>query len=131
MIVAVGVDMAPVARFSALLARSPERTYARLCTPPEAAYCRSRTHQAEALAARFAAKEAVLKCLGTGWAQGLGFAQIEVVRATSGAVSLRLHGAAAERATVLGIDRWHLSMTHTEALATAFVVAERMELPGS
>lgn len=131
MIVAIGVDMAPVARFSGLLARAPERTYARLCTLHEAAYCRSRAHPAEALAARFAAKEAVLKCLGTGWTAGLGFAQIEVVRAASGAVSLQLHGAAAERATARGIDRWHLSLTHTEALATAFVVAERTESPGA
>ncbi|MFO1030263.1 MAG: holo-ACP synthase [Planctomycetota bacterium] len=125
MIVAIGVDTAPVARFEGLLARASERTYARLCTSHEAAYCRSRAHPAEALAARFAAKEAVLKCLGTGWASGLGFAQIEVTRATSGAVSLQLHGAAAERARALGIDRWHVSLTHTEALATAFVVAER------
>lgn len=125
MIVAIGVDMAPVARFADLLARAAERTYARLCTPHEAAYCRSRAHPAQALAARFAAKEAVMKCLGTGWASGLGFAQIEVVRAASGAVALQLHGAAAERAAALGIDRWHLSLTHTEALATAFVVAER------
>lgn len=125
MIVAIGVDMAPVARFTGLLARAAERTYARLCTPLEAAYCRSRAHPAQALAARFAAKEAALKCLGTGWAAGLGFVQIEVVRAASGAVALQLHGAAAARATALGIDRWHLSLTHTETLATAFVVAER------
>lgn len=125
MIVAIGVDLAPVARFVGLLARAPERTYARLCTPHEADHCRSRAHPAQALAARFAAKEAVLKCLGTGWAEGLGFAQIEVVRATSGAVSLLLCGAAAERAKALGIDRWHLSLSHTEDLATAFVVAER------
>lgn len=125
MIVAIGVDLAPVARFVGLLARASERTYARLCTPHEADYCRSRARPAEALAARFAAKEAALKCLGTGWATGLGFAQIEVVRATSGAVSLQLRGAAAERALALGIDRWHLSLSHTEELAAAFVVAER------
>lgn len=131
MIVAIGVDVTPVARFTGLLARAPDRTYARLCTAHEADYCRSRAHPAQALAARFAAKEAVLKCLGTGWASGLGFAQIEVVRAPSGAVSLLLRGAAAERAVALGIDRWHLSLSHTEELATAFVVAERTLAPGA
>ena len=125
MIVAIGVDVAPVARFVRLLARAPDRTYARLCTRPEADHCRSRAHPAESLAARFAAKEAVLKCLGTGWADGVGFAQIEVVRAASGAVSLQLRGVAAELARQRGIDRWHLSLSHTEELATAFVVAER------
>ena len=70
------------------------------------------------------AKEAALKCLGTGWADGAGFREVEVVRQSSGDTELTLHGAAAERAAARGILRWHVSLTHTETTATAFVVAE-------
>ena len=65
-----------------------------------------------------------MKCLGTGWAEGIGFGQIEVQRAASGAVQLQLHGRAEALAHQLGIRRWHLSLTHAESTATAFVVAE-------
>lgn len=124
MIVAVGVDVVPIARIEGLLARGGERTFARLCTAAEADYCRSRANPAESLAARFAAKEAVMKCLRTGWAQGIGFAQIEVVRDAHGAVSVQLHGAAAACAAERGIRTLHLSLSHAGGMATAFVVAE-------
>lgn len=124
MIVSVGVDVVPIARLERLLAQSGERTWTRLCTPAEAAYCQSRARPAESLAARFAAKEAVMKCLGTGFAAGIGFVQIEVVRNAAGAVRVQLHGAAAARALQLGIRRCHLSLSHTDTTATAFVVAE-------
>lgn len=124
MIVAVGVDVVPVARIAGLLARAGDRTYARLCTAAEAAYCRSRANPAESLAARFAAKEAVMKCLRTGWAMGVGFAQIEVVRDDQGAVGVQLHGEAAACAKARGITRIHLSLSHAGGTATAFAVAE-------
>lgn len=124
MIVGVGVDTVAIARLEDLLAAQGERLWRRLCTDDEAAYCRSRARPAESLAARFAAKEAAMKCLRTGWAEGVGFRDVEVVRDESGAVSLRLHGAAAMRATALGVRRWHVSLTHTDADATAFVLAE-------
>ncbi len=124
MIVAVGVDVVPIARIEGLLARAGDRTYARLCTIAEADYCRSRANPAESLAARFAAKEAVMKCLRTGWAQGIGFAQIEVVRDAHGAVGVLLHGTAAACAAERGIRRLHLSLSHAGGTATAFVVAE-------
>lgn len=124
MIVGVGVDSVAIARLADLLEAQGERLWQRLCTDAEANYCRSRARPAESLAARFAAKEAAMKCLGTGWSAGVGFRDIEVTRRDDGAVGLRLHGAAAARATALGIDRWHVSLTHTDDVATAFVVGE-------
>ncbi|MFY9344972.1 MAG: holo-ACP synthase [Planctomycetota bacterium] len=124
MIVAVGVDTVAIARIADLLHKSPERFPRRLFTADEIAFCESRPHPAESFAARFCAKEAVMKCLGTGWTAGLAFRQIEVARGPTGAVSIRLSGAAAERAQQLGIRRWHLSLTHDAGAATAFVVAE-------
>lgn len=125
MIVGVGVDTVAIARLEDLLAAQGERLWTRLCTDAEAAYCRSRARPAESLAARFAAKEAAMKCLRTGWAEGIGFRMIEVVRDAHGAVSLQLHGRALDRATALGIAAWHVSLTHTADVATAFVVAAR------
>jgi holo-[acyl-carrier protein] synthase len=123
-IVAIGVDSVELARIEALWQRSGERFLQRCFTAAEAEYCRRRARPAESLAARFAAKEAVFKCLGTGWGAGLGWAEIEVVRDDHGAVGLTLHGAATARGAVLGIRHWHLSLTHTATMATAFVVAE-------
>jgi len=124
-IVSVGVDAVEVARIRGLLERSRGRFERRVFTDTEAAYCRGRERPAESFAARFAAKEAVMKCLGTGWAAGTGFRQIEVQRQVSGQPTVSLDGAAAATAAALGIRRWHLSLTHTQTVATAFVVAER------
>ncbi len=76
------------------------------------------------LAGLFAAKEATMKALGTGWAQGIGFHQIEVVRRPGGAPALELHGAARERARLLGVDTLHLSITHDARAAAAVVILE-------
>ena len=125
MIIAIGVDSIEIARVHALLERSGGRFERRIFTAAETAYCRGRHRPAESFAARFAAKEAVLKCLGTGWASGAGFRQIEVTRRDSGETALTLDGAAAARAAARDILRWHVSLTHTETTATAFVIAER------
>ncbi len=124
MIVAVGVDSIDIARIERLWRAGGERFLRRVFTEPETSYCLGRAHAAESLAARFAAKEAAMKCLGTGWGCGIGFRQIEVVRAANGAVALRLAGAAAARASDLAIRRFHVSLTHTGTVASAFVVAE-------
>jgi holo-[acyl-carrier protein] synthase len=126
-IVAVGVDSVAIERIAGLLARGGERFTTRLFTPKESAYCASRGNAAAAAASfavRFAAKEAVMKCLGTGWAEGIGFRQIEVWRGEAGDVRVLVHDAARQRAQALGIGRFHLSLTHTATTATAFVVAE-------
>ncbi|MFN3239935.1 MAG: holo-ACP synthase [Planctomycetota bacterium] len=124
MIVAIGTDAVEIGRIRGLYERSGERFVQRVFTPDEASYCRSRHHPAESFAARFAAKEAVMKCLGTGWADGTAFREIEVQRLPSGDTELVLRGVAAERAAARGIRRWHVSLTHTAITATAFVIAE-------
>lgn len=124
MIVAIGVDSVAIDRLADLWQRGGDRFARRILTEDELTYCRSRANPAESLAARFCAKEAIMKCLGTGWAMGIGFRQIEVRRTADGAVHAALSGAASVRATTLGIRRLHLSLTHTQTTATAFAVAE-------
>jgi holo-[acyl-carrier protein] synthase len=120
-VVGVGVDLCDVGRMRRTLTRTP--TFAdRVFTPAEQDYCRRAKDPAERFAARFAAKEAALKALGA----GLGacpLRDIEVVRAASGAPELRLHGAAAGLAVDRGVAAWHLSLTHTAAVAEAVAVA--------
>lgn len=121
MIVGVGVDIIDVERIQAALAhpRTGQRFRDRVFTVGEIAYCTRRRHAAESFAARFAAKEAMMKALGRAY----GWREIEVIRG-SGAPTLHLHGRAQERAATLGIQRIHLSLSHTAALAIAYVVAE-------
>jgi len=124
-IVGLGVDIVAVARIQDLLEREPERFLARTFTAAERDYCLKRGRPAESLAARFAAKEAVMKVLGTGWAEGVGFLQVEVVRDQKGSPGLELSGEAQTRAMTLGITKMHLSLSHTADLAVAVAVAER------
>lgn len=123
MIVAVGIDAVEIDRIEQLLARDGSRFVQRVFTAAESAYCEAVAHPAQSFAARFAAKEAVLKCLRTGWSGGTGFHEVEVVRAADGSVSVQLHGAAADHAARLGIRSIALSLTHTRATAMAFAVA--------
>ena len=125
MIIAIGTDAIEVARVQRAVDHPQwgERFRRRVFTPGEIAYCTKRRRNAESFAARFAAKEAVMKALGTGYAKGVWWRDIEVVR-ESGAPRLVLHGGAAARAAALGITRWHLSLTHTEGQALAYVIAE-------
>ncbi len=124
MIVAIGIDSIAITRIENLWQRCGDRFLHRVFTAREIAYCRSRHRPAESFAARFCAKEATMKCLTTGWAAGLGFQQIEVTRNVAGAVHLAITGRAAARGAELGIRRFQVSLTHTETVATAFVVAE-------
>ena len=124
MIVGVGMDLVQVRRVDALLERKGGRALARLFTAAEAARCRGGRSPRESFAARFAAKEAFFKALGTGWGRGGAWTEVEVVSAPSGAPSIRLHGAAAALARAAGVARVHLSLTHTDELAAAYVVLE-------
>lgn len=123
MVLGLGIDLVETGRIAAALARTPGFE-SRVFTPAERLSCASRKDRVQALAARFAAKEACLKALGTGWSQGLGFLQVEVVREGEGPPGLRLHGAAAARAAALGVARVHVSLTHQEGAAAAVVVLE-------
>lgn len=119
--IGIGVDLCEVPRMRASLQRTPTLAD-RLFTPGERAYCERRPDPAERYAARFAAKEAVLKAMGL----GLGACRwhdIEVVRADSGRPALRLSGAALAASDERGIERWLLTLTHTALLAEAVAVA--------
>ena len=123
-IIGVGVDTVAVARIQKLLDKDKDRFLARAFTVAEQDYCLGRARPAESFAVRFAAKEAMMKALGTGWAKGVVFQQVEVVRDESGNPGLELTGEAAVVARKLGIQRLHLSMSHDSDRAVAFVVAE-------
>ena len=126
MIVALGLDLVELDRFGRALERSGPRFQERVFTPAEReTAARLGGRSLEFLAGRFAAKEAVLKCLGTGWAQGVRWKDIEVLRHPSGEPSLTLRGKALEAAREKGISRWHLSITHTARTAAAVALAEK------
>jgi holo-[acyl-carrier protein] synthase len=126
MIVGVGVDLVEVGRMRRLLERKGDRALARLFTDGERSYAATHREPARQLAARAAAKEAAFKALsGNDLARAIGWRELEVVSATGRSPVLLLHGRAQERATELGVTRVLLSLTHTEAMACAFVVAER------
>jgi holo-[acyl-carrier protein] synthase len=116
--ISVGVDIIEIDRVAATLARFGERFLQRTYTTGEIAYCRGRAPQ---LAARFAAKEAVMKALGTG-TRGVGWREVEVTRKRTGEPGIALHGRAATRAEKLGIDRLALSLSHSRNYAVASVV---------
>ena len=120
-VVGVGTDLCEVGRMRDVLARTPGLG-PRVFTPGERAYCDRRRDPAERYAARFAAKEAVLKAMGLGLG-ACGFHDIEVVRAESGAPAVVLHGTAVDLAAARGIRAWHLSLSHTTSIAQATVVA--------
>ena len=117
--IGVGIDAVDVERFAAMLARRPELAE-RLFTAGERA---DGSGSAARLGARFAAKEAVMKALGVGLG-AFKLREVEVVLLASGAPTLRLHGAAAELAAARGVQRWHLSLTHTALTAQAIALAE-------
>jgi holo-[acyl-carrier protein] synthase len=119
-ILAHGIDLVEVARIAKMLADHPERFRDRVFTPAEIAYCESsRKRAAEHFAARFAAKEAVLKALGTGWRDGIAWTDIEIRRDPAGVPSVHLTGEAAAVGSSLGITRWLISLSHTSTLAQA------------
>ena len=124
MIVGTGVDIAEVPRIREAVARFGERFLKRVFTPEEIRYCTSKANTEERLAARFAAKEAAMKAIGTGLRHGVTWQDVEVVRQLGGRPGLRLTGKAAEFAAALGCQRIHLSLSHTEDQAIAHVILE-------
>ena len=115
-----GIDIIEIARVKDVAERHGERFLKRVYTPDEVAYCRGRAPQ---LASRFAAKEAVMKALGTG-TTGVGWREIEVVRLRGGPPTIRLHGRALRRAETMGIDNLAVSLSHSREFAVASVVGE-------
>ncbi len=116
--------MVEIERIQHSMDRFGSRFLNRVYTAAEQAYCLRKRNSAESFAARFAAKEAGAKALGTGISYGVNWLEIEVVREPSGRPTLRFHGRAAEIAARLGFARAALSVTHTAGLAAASVVLE-------
>jgi holo-[acyl-carrier protein] synthase len=126
MIVGSGIDMVEISRIQQSVQRFGQRFLNRVYTPAEQAYCLRKRNSAESLAARFAAKEAGAKALGTGISHGVSWLEIEVVREPSGRPTIQFHGRAAEIARGLGVDHVALSITHTGTLSMASVVVEKL-----
>jgi holo-[acyl-carrier protein] synthase len=124
MIVGLGLDIAEVDRIEAAIMRHGAPFIERLFTPAEAAYCESHKNRYERYAARFAAKEATMKALGTGWRRGVRWRDIEVAREPSGKPTIRLEGVAREFAERLGVKHISLTITHSGNLALAQVIFE-------
>jgi holo-[acyl-carrier protein] synthase len=124
MIVGSGIDLVEIGRIHQSIERYGQRFLDRVYTAAEQAYCLRKRKSAESFAARFAAKEAGAKALGTGISHGVNWLEIEVGREPGGRPTLQFHGRAAEFAARLGAARAALSMTHTAELAMAGVVLE-------
>ena len=124
MILGIGLDVVEIAKVERLLAQLDQRFEELAFTPAERRDCLDRADRAEALAARFAAKEACFKALGTGWSQGVSFLQVEVRRPDGGAPVLALSGEAAARAKARGVKHVHVSLSHSAGVAAAAVILE-------
>jgi holo-[acyl-carrier protein] synthase len=124
MIVGTGIDLAEVPRISQSIARFGNRFLRRVFTDGEIRYCESKANRAERYAARFAAKEAAMKALGTGWNHGVRWVDCEVVRMPGGRPTIAFHGKAAEFAAKLGMKNAALSLSHTAEQAIAQVILE-------
>ncbi len=126
MIVGIGTDLAEVERIASSIARYGDRFLNRIYTPRERAYSERKASSAQSFAARFAAKEAGMKAIGTGWSRGVTWLDFEVGNEPSGRPTLKLSGVALKIAGDLGVTRISLSLTHTSAMAMAVVILEKV-----
>ncbi|HET9405972.1 MAG TPA: holo-[acyl-carrier-protein] synthase [Candidatus Sulfotelmatobacter sp.] len=124
MIVGTGIDIAEVPRIRQAIERFGDRFVRRVFTEGEIRYCDAKANRAERYAARFAAKEAAMKALGTGWNHGVRWRDCEVVRQPGGRPTIRFHGKAAEFAHRLSVKNAALSISHTSEQAIAQVILE-------
>ena len=124
MIVGIGLDLAEVDRIRAAIERHGRRFVERIYTPAEIAYVERKRNRYERYAARFAAKEAGMKAIGTGWKRGVRWQDFEVVNLPSGRPTLQFHGVAAQVAGGLGVRDTVLSLTHTATQGMAIVILE-------
>jgi len=124
MILGTGIDIVEVPRVAAAIERHGERFIRRVFTDAEIVYCDSKMNRFERYAARFAAKEAGLKAIGTGWKRGVAWRDVEVTREPGGRPTLAYWGKAAEFAARLGVKRASLSLSHTAEHAIAQVILE-------
>lgn len=125
MIVGMGIDIAEVKRIQAVIESQAERFLRRVYTLDEVAYCEQFKNKYERYAGRFAAKEAAMKALGTGWSRGVRWVDVEVVRVRGGRPTISLKGEAKKIADGMGVKNIALSITHTSEQAIAHVVFEK------
>jgi holo-[acyl-carrier protein] synthase len=124
MVIGTGIDLVEIGRIQQSMDRYGQRFLNRVYTSAEQAYCKRKRKAGESFAARFAAKEAAAKALGTGISYGVNWLEIEVVREPGQRPTIQYHGRAAEIAARLGVAHAALSLTHTADLAMASVVLE-------
>lgn len=124
MIVGTGIDIAEVPRIAQAIARHGDRFLKRIYTEGEMRYCDSKANRMERYAARFAAKEAAMKALGTGWNRGVRWRDVEVCREPGGRPTIEFSGKAAEFARALGAKHVSISLSHTPEQAIAHVILE-------
>ena len=123
-ILGTGVDLCEVDRIQDAMARHGDRFVKRIYTPKEIAYVERKANRYERYAGRFAAKEAGMKAIGTGWKRGVTWQDFEVANLPSGRPTLQLHGVAAQIAEKMGVKSVWLSITHTAGMAMAQVILE-------
>ena len=123
----MGIDIAEVDRIKAAIERHGEAFLRRVYTQREREYCQKFKNKYERFAGRFAAKEATMKALGTGWSRGVRWVDVEVVRQSGGRPTIALYGEAAKVSSALGVERVALSITHTSKQAFAQVIFEGEE----
>jgi holo-[acyl-carrier protein] synthase len=124
MIVGMGIDVAEVSRIREVIESQKERFLHRVYTENEIAYCEQFRNKYERYAGRFAAKEAAMKALGTGWSRGVRWVDVEVVRQRGGRPTISLQGEARKIADALGVKNIAISITHTADQAIAQVIFE-------
>jgi holo-[acyl-carrier protein] synthase len=123
-IVGTGIDIVECLRIAQMIERHGELFISRVYTDAEIEYCTTRKAATQHYAGRWAAKEAVLKALGTGWRRGIGWRDIEIRNNRSGAPTVALRGGARDVMVRAGIERMHVSISHCRSFAVAYVVAE-------
>lgn len=124
MILGTGIDLAEVDRIQASIERYGDRFLHRIYTEKERAYVARKANKYERYAARFAAKEAGMKAIGTGWRHGITWQDFEVTNLPSGRPTITFHGVAKQIAERMGVKRAHLSLTHTKQYGQAFLILE-------
>ena len=123
MIVGLGTDIVEIERIASMIERHGDVFVGRVFTPAEREYCSTKKHAAQHYAGRWAAKEAAMKALGTGFIPGVGWHDFEILPLRSGAPKLAITGGAADKAKSLGIHEIHITMSHCRTYATATAIA--------
>ncbi|MCF7912217.1 MAG: holo-ACP synthase [Candidatus Cloacimonetes bacterium] len=123
MIIGIGTDLIEVSRFEKSI--SKPRFLEKVFTEQELELCGHKQSRVQSLAARFAAKEACMKALGTGWSEGVSFSEIEVLNNSQGAPVMVLHGTTQQRAQELGVENIHITLSHLHEIASATVILEK------